>query len=174
MVYSYIYPDMFNPLRPLIRHVVRNRYERKDEYILEIREFHSDYKQRPIPFVVIKDVKKIISNRNKQFPCWVPVHLCNEVVRYLLTASPNKEDSKFDVDLLESNLFTCEFTKRQVELEKVNNSVRLRSYMEVKPKATCNEDDPQEIIELRNESMSQLMQFLSKIYSPIILLHCFS
>lgn len=164
MVYTYIYPDMFNPLRPLIRHVVRNRHERKDEYILEIREFHSDYKQRPNPFVVIKDVKKIVPNRNKQFPCWIPVHLCNEVVQYLLNASPNKDDTKFDVDLLESILFTCEFTKRQVELEKVNNSVRLRSFMEVKPKATCIEDDPQEIIELRNESMSQLIQFLSIVF----------
>lgn len=163
MVYTYIYPDMFNPLRPLIRHVVRNRHERKDEYILEIREFHSDYKQRPSPFVVIKDVKKIMPNRNKQLPCWIPVHLCYEVVQYLLSASPNKDETKFDFELLDPILFTCEFTKRQVELEKVGNSVRLRSFMEVKPKATCVEDDPQEIIELRNESMSQLIQFLTDV-----------
>ena len=171
MVYNYPRRPAF-PLnyRPLIRQTVRSRtkdedpkVEGRDLYVIEVREYREDPDDRGVPHVAIMDGRKLSDVKGNQKSLWIPVWLCEDILKYILKCKSSDTPPQYSVVDLEPCIFKCKHTDRQVELEVVGDSRRLRSFQKVPPKALSSENDNQEVIELRNELMPKLTQFLADV-----------
>jgi hypothetical protein len=136
----------------------------RDAYRMEVNEYvprAGGNGARPVPCVTVRDMHTFIPER-KQRRIWVPVAVCDDLVRALKKCKGG-ENGQFDVSKLEVSEFKCPVTNRITEIEHDAEQTRLRTYMDVPNKADYKDGDLIEVIELRNELMGRLIKFLEDV-----------
>jgi uncharacterized membrane protein YgcG len=114
-----------------------------------------------IPCVTVRDMHTFIPDK-KQRRVWIPVAVCDELAKALKQCRQEGEKGGHDVSKLTEQTFQCPVTKKVCEIERIQESTRLRTYMDVTKDCSLNGGFV-EVIELRNELMSRLVKFLDDV-----------